>query len=978
MRNIDLSAISAYELIRREELTDIKSTGLIFRHKKTGARMCVISNDDPNKTFCAAFRTPPENSTGVPHIIEHTVLCGSKDFPARDPFMQLAKGSLNTFLNAMTYPDKTLYPVASYNDKDFQNLMHVYLDAVFYPNLHKRKEIFMQEGWHYHIEKPEDPIELNGVVYSEMKGSMSSPDTVLFEEIVANLYPDSTYGVNSGGDPDVIPSLTYEYYTDFHKKYYHPSNSYIFLYGDMDVAEKLNWIDEKYLSHFDKLEIDSSIKTTPSFNGMHEVTRFYSVPENEDTEGKTYLSFSCSCGSMLNTEEATAWRVLSDVLLDMPGAPLKQALLDAEIGQDIYGGYEDHMLTPMFVVVAKNAKKEDAEKFRNIIFDTLKKVVKDGVNEKALLGILNNAEYRWRESDYGGTSKGIYHVIDMLQTWLYDDTKVFDVLYRNKIYADLKSKIGTDYYAKLIEKYILNTNHSLLLMLEPKKGLVEKKENELKKKLEDYKASLSADEINALVEATNKLIEYQTEDATEEELNCIPSIKRTDIKREAEPFSNVEFEIDGTKSIRHKYETNGITYVKLLFPLGDIPTEKLPYVSSLGGILGQIDTANHTYADLASEIKIHTGEISFGINNYKMYGKSDEAKLVFVANIKAFASEIPYAFDLASEIITSSKFSDTKRLREILGESVSDKQRQIIGGGNSIGISRIKSYYSQRGVNDEYLGGLENYFVKKDIFNNYEQKKDAYAKDLEDAAHFVFDTKNMIISIAASDEDIENCEKPIVKFKSELNKMPKKVYTDCKQIKPEIKNEGFMTSGMVQYLEAGGNLFDKGYKYHGAYAVMRTAVNCDYLYNMIRLKGGAYGCGLGIQSDTGDVFFYSYRDPKLPETMDVYKKTPDFIENLSPDESELTKYIIGTFSSIDTPKSISGKIGSSVQAYMTDVKLEEVQRIRNEMLDVTLDEIHESAKVIKDVLSQNITCAVGSATKLKENSSMFKSVSELN
>ncbi|MBE6895642.1 MAG: insulinase family protein [Ruminococcaceae bacterium] len=977
MKDIDFSAITAYEKEQEQFLEDINSLGIVFRHKKTGARLCVISNDDPNKTFCAAFRTPPENSTGVPHIIEHTVLCGSKDFPARDPFMQLAKGSLHTFLNAMTYPDKTLYPVASYNDKDFQNLMHVYLDAVFYPNLYKRKEIFMQEGWHYHLEDADAPLEINGVVYSEMKGAMSSPDSIVFEEFGAGLYPNSTYGVNSGGDPDVIPELTYEYYTDFHRRYYHPSNSYIFLYGDMDVVEKLKWIDENYLSNFDRLEVDSSIKTTEPFGCIKEITKKYSIAEDEDEDGKTYLTFACSCGSMLDNEECTAWRIISEVLIGMPGAPLKQALMDAGIGQDIYGGFEDHLLTPAFIIVAKNAKKEDKQRFKEIIFETLEKIVKEGINEKAILGNINNSEYRWRESDYGGTSKGIYYIIDMLQTWLYDDSRVFDAFRKNERYEKMRSYIGTSYYTDLIQKRILDTNHGILLSVEPEKGLTEKKNAELAKKLADYKATLSKEQIDEIVASTKKLIEYQTAEATEEELSCIPSIERTDIKREAENFSNVECNIAGFPAIRHEYETNGITYVKLMFNIGSVPTEKLPYLSFLSSVLGQIDTERFTASDLTSEIKIHTGDVSFGLSNYKVFGKKDESKLIFTVNIKAFADKIPYAFELASEMMTASKFCDTKRLREILGEDISYKQRQIIGSGNAVGIARIKSYYTARGVVDEYLGGIENYKFKKNIFDNFDANKDALSENLYAAAGYIFDTKNMMISIAADEAGVKATEGAVKAFADKLAELDHKDLGEAAAIVPEAKNEGFMTPSLIQFLVKGGNLFDAGYKYDGALAVVRTAANCDYLYNMIRLKGGAYGCGCGFAPDCGDVFFYSYRDPKLAETNDVYMKTPDFVAALNPDEKELTKYIIGTFSGIDTPKSISGKIGYSLSSYITGRTYEDIQTEREQILDVTVEKMNSTAKMIKDVLDQGYTCCVGNAQKIKDNSDLFKTIENI-
>ena len=359
--------LSAYTLIHEEYLDDIKSAGLIFRHKKSGARICVLSNSDENKVFCAGFRTTPENSTGVPHIIEHSVLNGSKNFPSRDPFMQLAKGSLNTFLNAMTYPDKTIYPVASCNDTDFKNLMHVYLDAVFYPNIYKRREIFMQEGWHYELESADSELTINGVVYSEMKGDLSNPESVVREAIQNGLFPDNTYGVNSGGNPDHIPELTYEYFLDFHRRYYHPVNSYIYLYGNIDVEERLEWLDREYLSHFDIISLDSHIEPQKEWGGIREVKKTYSVGSEDDVKGKTFFAYASLCGDVTSVEECIAWDVISDALIYTPGAPIKQALLDAGIGRDITGGFNNQMLQPFFTVIAKDAKAEDKDRFYEII-----------------------------------------------------------------------------------------------------------------------------------------------------------------------------------------------------------------------------------------------------------------------------------------------------------------------------------------------------------------------------------------------------------------------------------------------------------------------------------------------------------------------------------------------------------------------------------------------------------------------------------
>ena len=466
--------ISAYEIVKKEDLTDIHSTGYLLRHKKSGARLVLIENDDENKVFSIAFRTTPKNSTGVPHILEHSVLCGSREFPLKDPFVELVKGSLNTFLNAMTYPDRTCYPVASCNDQDFQNLMHVYLDAVFYPNIYHKEEIFRQEGWNYHLEKKEGPLTYNGVVYNEMKGAFSSPDDVLEREIMNGLFPDNTYGVESGGDPNNIPELSYEEFLDFHRTYYHPSNSYIYLYGNMDMEEKLKFIDEKYLSAFDNLDVDSQIPKQPAFAQVKEFEKEYPVAENEEEEGKAFLSYNMVVGDAMDSMLGVAFDVLDYALLSAPGAPLKKALLDAGIGKDIYGSYNDGFLQPYFSVIAKDARTEQKEEFVAVIRKVLQDIVKNGIDKKAILAGINYMEFRYREADFGSYPKGLMYGLDIIGTWLFDENEPFAQVKLLDIYNRLKEAVNEGYFEGLIQKWLLDNTHGSILTLVPKKGLAAK------------------------------------------------------------------------------------------------------------------------------------------------------------------------------------------------------------------------------------------------------------------------------------------------------------------------------------------------------------------------------------------------------------------------------------------------------------------------------------------------------------------------
>ncbi|NLP34553.1 MAG: insulinase family protein, partial [Clostridiales bacterium] len=642
---------SSYEFVFEEKLDDLNSNGTVLLHKKTGARIVLIANDDDNKVFYIGFRTPPANSTGVAHIIEHSVLCGSKNFPAKDPFIELAKGSLNTFLNAMTYPDKTVYPVASMNDQDFKNLMHVYMDAVLYPNIYHKKEIFQQEGWHYDIEEEDGQLKYNGVVYNEMKGAFSSPESQLNRLNQNSLFPDTPYGVESGGDPDFIPDLTYEEFLEFHRTYYHPSNSYIYLYGSMDFTERLEWLDTEYLSKFDYLDVNSEIGVQSAFNTVREITAFYSLGKEEKTQDNTYLSKNFVIGDSLDKKLSLTFQILSYVLLQAPGAPVKQALLDAGIGKDILGYYEDELRQPILTIIAKNSEENKKEQFIEIIRDTLLKLVGEGLDEKSLLAAINFYEFRYREADYGRFPKGLIYGLRVMSSWLHDNNQPFLHLNDNEGYAFLKKQIGTGYYETIIQKYLLDNKHSALVILKPKIGLNAEKEEKLKEKLAAYKASLSREEISELIKETRHLKVFQETPSTKEEMEKIPLITREDISKKIQPFYNDELIVDGVKVLHHNVYTNGIAYLSLLFDIRDIPKELLPYASLLSMVLGIMDTKNYSYLSLSNEINIQTGGISTNVKSFAKKGSTEQYYPVFEFRTKVLYDKLPEAFSLIEEML---------------------------------------------------------------------------------------------------------------------------------------------------------------------------------------------------------------------------------------------------------------------------------------------------------------------------------------
>ena len=761
---MNLAALTAYELIKEENLTDIHAKGYLLRHKKSGAKISLISNDDENKVFYIGFRTPVEDSTGVPHIIEHTVLCGSDKFPVKDPFVELVKGSLNTFLNAMTYPDKTVYPVASCNDKDFANLMDVYLDAVFHPNIYKKEEIFKQEGWHYELEDRDAPVTINGVVYNEMKGAFSSPEGVLDRVVLNSLFPDTTYSNESGGDPEVIPELTYEQYLDFHRKFYHPCNSYIYLYGNMDMDEKLEFLDKEYLSHYDKIEVDSAIQLQAPFEKPVTISKPYSIASSESLEDNAYLSYNVAIGTNLESELTLAFDVLDYALLSAPGAPLKQALIDAGIGKDIMGGFDNSTLQPIFSVVAKNANKEDEEKFVGIIEDTLKKIVKDGLNRKSLLAGINSEEFKFREADYGNFPKGLIYGLSCMDSWLYDDDEPFLYLKILDVFAALKEKIETGYFEELIQKYLLDNSHKSYVSIEPEKGLNARLEKELEEKLAAYKNGLSEEEIDKLVEDTKHLKQYQEEPSPKEDLMKIPMLKRQDMKREAQPLVYEKVSCNGIETIHTNIYSNGIHYLNLMFDISDITEEELPYLGVLKAVLGYMDTEHYNYADLANEINLMTGGISSQINIYADTKKKDSFHAKYEVRSKILYQNLEEGLRLLSEILMGTQITDEKRLYEILARIKSRLQMSLSSAGHSVSAMRAMSYFSPVARFNDLVGGIALYRMIAELEEHFEEKKQFLMDKLRSLTEKIFVKNRLLISLTADAEGYQLLEEKFPQF----------------------------------------------------------------------------------------------------------------------------------------------------------------------------------------------------------------------
>ena len=852
--------------------------------------------------------------------------------------------------------------------------MDVYLDAVFNPNITKYEEIFKQEGWHYELTGKDDELKINGVVYNEMKGAYSSPDEVLSSQIYRSLFPDNTYSKDSGGNPEYIPKLTYEAYLDFYHKYYHPSNSYIYLYGDMDVVERLEWLDKEYLSLYDYKKVNSEINKQPAFDEIKNVEAQYSITMDDSQENKTYLSYNRVVGDTLDEMLYQAFDVLDYALVSSPGAPVKQALIDAGIGDDVYGSYDAGILQPVFSFVAKNANASQADQFESIIENTLKEVVKTGINKEALLAGINSSEFKFREADFGQFPKGLLFGLNCLDSWLFDDMKPFIHLECLGTFAKLRKAVDTDYFEKLIQEYLLDNTHGSSVTVKPKRGLGNEREEALAKELSDYKASLSDEEIKKLIEDTEHLKKYQEEPSSDEDLRKLPMLTRADMKKNAMPFSNIEDELLDVKVVRHDIESNGIDYISFLFDAGDFAQSELGYLGFFTNALGLVSTEKYSYTDLANATNIYTGGISTGTASHPDIKDRNNFVFKFEVKLKVLEKNLDKALELMEQMLLSSDFTDTKRLGELVAQIKARLQANLSSSGHLVAAMRSMSSFSRYALYQDELKGIAFYRSICRIEKELSESPKSVSDKLAAIAKKLFARNRMLISFTGNNEAYGNAKPSLEKVIAEFNKMS--AVGNQAEVHFNTAKEAFIDASQIQYVAKTGDFICEGYEYTGALRLLRIILSYDYLWINVRVKGGAYGC-MNTFLRSGESYFVSYRDPNLSDTLDVYDRIPEYIKNFSPDERDMTKYIIGTFSALDTPMNPEAKGSRSLSAYLEGITYEQIQKERNEILNAQPEDIRRLADLVEAVLNKDSICVIGNENMIKESAGLFENVEKL-
>lgn len=953
-----------FKLIRETETAELNGIVKEYRHEPTGAEYISVENDDNNKVFGITFRTPPADSTGIAHILEHTVLCGSRKYPLKDPFVQLLKGSLQTFLNAMTYPDKTVYPVASQNVQDFYNLVDVYLDAVFFPRI--TPAFFRQEGWHYELKNPEDPLTCKGVVYNEMKGVYSSPDSLLLERSQQSLFPDTTYGLDSGGDPSVIPKLTYGDFREFHEMWYHPSNARIFFYGNDDPEKRLE-ILEDYLSGFQTLKNppDSSIPLQQCFDHPVEVEERYAAGE-EDAKAFVTVNWALPEGSL-----HFALTVLDHILTGTSGSPLRKALIESDLGEDIAGfGLETHLRQPVWSVGMKGVDTANINQVETIIFQTLEKLVSDGIDRGDIDAALNTFEFDLRENNRGSCPQGLSVMLTMLETWLYDWDPLALAAYEKPL-AGLKQALADNprYFEELIENSLLKNPHRSVVRLVPDTEKARKEELAHTARLERAKRIMIPDEIKRTITASQRLLDLQKSPDSPAAIKSIPLLNRSDLRTTIRTIPREIVEFENATVLYHDLFTRGIAYIDIGFDLHILDADDLPWVSLLGNMLLEMGTQNESFAALAQRIARQTGGIYAAPIHAAPEGSATSVSRLFLRG-KCCSRCTDDLFAILSDILFLPAFDNLKRFKEILLEQKAEMESGLVPSGHTAVLSRIKAHYHEAARAAETMGGVDALFFHRDIEKRADEEWPQIVARVEGILHKLL-ASGLVINITADAADRPAIFQSLEKFLKQVPTAGAQAPKDWTFQEALPMSEALLAPSLVNYVGSGINLFDNGYVYDGSALVITKYLRTAWLWEMVRVQGGAYGALCAFEPNCGSFAFASYRDPNLSATLDVYAQTGEFLKNLTLDEDELTRALIGAIGGIDAYRLPDAKGYTDTLRWLTGVTDEKRQARRNEVLGTT----QEAFRRFGDVLCMDnaVTAILGSEKSIASSGIDFSS-----
>ena len=955
-----MAVIHGFEKTREQDISELKTRAEIFRHVKTGAELLSLMNDDENKVFGITFRTPPADSTGVAHILEHSVLCGSRKYPVKEPFVELLKSSLQTFLNAMTYPDKTCYPVASQNVQDFYNLVDVYLDAVFYPRL--TPFILQQEGWHFELEKPEEPLTYKGVVFSEMKGVYSSPDSLLAEYSQQSLFPDTTYGFDSGGRPEEIPSLTFEQFKAFHEKYYHPSNARVFFYGDDDPEKRLKLINECF-EHFEPLEVDSGVELQKPFESPRRLTRAFAVGEDDGSRGMVTLNWLLS--ETADKELNLAFHILAYMLLGMPGSPLRKALIDSKLGEDLAGeGLGSELRQMYFSTGLKGIALDDADKVENLVLDTLTRLVKEGIDPHTTEAALNTMEFILRENNTGNFPRGLGLMLRALTTWLHGEDPLALVAFEAPLDA-VKSQLASNrlFFEEMIDRMLLKNPHRTTLILEPDMELDKKEEAAEREKLAKTQKAMNSEDLQEVISNAKELRRIQETPDTPEALATIPTLRLEDLDKKNKSIPLTSLEQKKTPILYHDLFTNGIAYLDLGFNLHSLPQKYLPYVRLFGRALLEMGTEKEDYVTLSQRISRKTGGIvpAFFTSVEK---KGETAAAWLFLRGKAMQSQTMELMSVIKDVLLTVRLDNRERFRQMVLEAKARQEQKLVPAGHQMVNLRLRAHFHEADWAAEQMNGVSYLFFLRELAKAVEEDWPGVLAALEEMRGILINRNATLVNVTLDEAGWSDFQPQVNGF---LNDLPATATRD-EEWSPETSSdfEGMTIPAQVNYVGKGTNIYQSGYTFHGSAHVICRYLRTAWLWERVRVQGGAYGAFCSFDRLSGVLSFVSYRDPNLLKTLEAFDETARFLRELDFHKDELTKSIVGAIGDIDTYRLPDAKGYTSMVRQLSGETDEERQQLREEVLSTTTDHFKAFADALDTVKEEGLVKVLGSESAIQE------------
>lgn len=946
-----------FELLRDEEISELNMRGLFYRHR-TGCEVVSLINEDENKVFGINFRTPPTDSTGIAHILEHSVLCGSRKYPVKEPFIELVKGSLNTFLNAFTYPDKTCYPVASTNLQDFYNLVDVYLDAVFYPRI--TPQVLEQEGWHYELENVDDPLSYKGVVFNEMKGAYSDPERVLAEHAQHSIFPDSTYGVDSGGHPRHIPDLTFEQFKRFHEDFYHPSNARVFFYGDDDPERRLVLLDE-YLADYEPHVVDSTVKPQPRFTEPQKLSFPYAVDEggDEGAESKCFVTVNWLLTDDIDADERRALQILDHALIGTPGSPLRKALIDSGLGEDLTGsGIETDLAQYVYGAGLKGVKAEDVDAVETLILQLLADLARDGIDRGMVEASLHTAEFRLRENNTGGYPRGLVMMLKMLTDWLYDRDPFVPLRFEDSFVA-LRAKLAADdrYLENLIQRHLIDNTHRTTVVLAPDAGLAAEQEQEEERRLAEARAQMSREDLEGLVRATAELKRAQEEPDAPEDLAKLPRLQLSDLEREVKVLPIEETKVADVPVLHHDLFTNGIVYLDVGFDLRVLPQELLPYISLFGRALLEMGTQRENFVELQQRIGAETGGVWAQSLVGSRLGGGPAATWLFLRG-KSMVGRADNLMAIMRDVLLEGRFDDKERLLQMALEERAGEESSMVPGGHRVVSMRLRAQFDETGWISEQMRGLSYLFFLRELVEEIESDWPAVQARLERIRTLLLNRQGMLCNATLSGADRAGFEDRLASFLQELPVAERALETWSPNL--IAVDEGLTAPAQVNYVGKAANLFELGYELDGSSSVITRYLATTWLWDRVRVQGGAYGAFCSFDPFSGVLSYVSYRDPNVRETLAVYDQSGTFLREHPISEDELTKAIIGTIGDFDSYQLPDAKGYTSMVRHLTGIDDSYRQKMRDEVLATDAEGFANFARVLDEVAKAGRVAVFGS------------------